>query len=65
MTSAPIDNYGNETSDEDMQNTTNNFIDDVIDAFRDSLGKDMDPLKIPLQSFNFERNFILIKLHGM
>ena len=62
---APLfDNDGHETTPEELQNATNWFIDDVIDAFRESLGSKIDPLSVPEQSVSFEKDLIVFTLKG-
>ena len=51
-------------SEDDVQSATNFFVDDVINMFRDSWGRKLDPLKIPNQRFSFERTFISMKIRG-
>lgn len=63
--SAPLfDNDGQETTPEELQSTTNLFIDDVIDAFRESLGDKIDPLLVPRQSVSFDKDLIAFSIKG-
>lgn len=57
---------GNETSslEETQLNDTNSYVDDIIDAFRDSLGNKLDPLKIPDKTIGFDRKMLGIRFHG-
>lgn len=60
---APIENFL-EDEEEDVQKSTNQFVDDIIEMFRDSWGEKLDPLYLPNQYCSFSRNFISMKIRG-
>jgi len=53
-----------EAKSEDKRIATNEFVEDIIGAFRQKIGDRLDPLRVPFQRVSFERKLIGIRLHG-
>lgn len=63
----PIDRFAvghNESSSEEVRVTTNDWVEDIINAFRGSLEDKIDPLKVPDQSVSFDRRIVGVRFHG-
>jgi len=58
---AAVENF---LEDEDVQKGTNQFVDDIIEMFRDAWGGKLDPLHLPNQYCSFSRSFISMKIGG-
>lgn len=55
--------YGHGSS-EDARDATNVYVEDIIAAFRHSIGAKLDPLRVPTQHVSFDRRFLGIRFHG-